>query len=169
MCSGWGRGGDVKYPLIICLAMLIEGPLFRSWLYNAFSIWLVCPKERRRHDNIYTIFITVTLKFIQLLIPIWGWFHKSWAHGANHRDSSIHLCPTLALNFLRSFLLVPKLGPKAVYEIDPWKCVLRARQALLYPPRSILNHLSGVNRVIQTFVVWVEISAMEFGFGSLSL
>ena len=20
----------------------------------------------------------------------WGWFHKSWAHGANHKDS---LCP----------------------------------------------------------------------------
>ena len=46
-------------------------------------------------------------------VMIWGPFHKSWAHGVNHRDSSIHLRPTLTPNFLRSFLLAPKLGARA--------------------------------------------------------
>ena len=31
-------------------------------------------------------------------------FHKSWAQGANHRDSSIHLRPLPTPNFLRIFL-----------------------------------------------------------------
>ena len=29
----------------------------------------------------------------------WGWFHKSWAHGVNHRDSSIHFSPMRTPNF----------------------------------------------------------------------
>ena len=42
-----------------------------------------------------------------------GWFHKSWAQGAKHRDRSIHLHPTPTPNFLRSFLLAQKLGARA--------------------------------------------------------
>ena len=42
-----------------------------------------------------------------------GRFHKSWAQGANNRDSSIHLHPTPKPNFLRSFLLALKLGGRA--------------------------------------------------------
>ena len=37
-------------------------------------------------------------------------FIKVGAHGANHRDCSIHLCPTPTPNFLRTFLLAQKLG-----------------------------------------------------------
>ena len=42
-----------------------------------------------------------------------GRSHESWAQGANHRDSSIHLRPTATPNFLRNFLLAQKLGARA--------------------------------------------------------
>ena len=32
--------------------------------------------------------------FIGTCVKTRGRFHKSWVHGANHRDSSIHLRPT---------------------------------------------------------------------------
>ena len=44
-------------------------------------------------------------------IQFWGWCHKSWAQGANHRDSSLHPMPTP--NFLRSFLLAQKFSARA--------------------------------------------------------
>ena len=54
--------------------------------------------------------------------PHWGWFLKSWVQGGNHRDSSIHLCPTPTPNFLRSYFVAQKFGVerKKAYEIDPW-------------------------------------------------
>ena len=60
-----------------------------------------------------------------------GRFHKSWAQGANHRDSSIHLRPTPTPNFLRSFLLAQSWALRfalcaQLYEIDPRSlCLLR--------------------------------------------
>ena len=50
-----------------------------------------------------------------------GQLHKSWVHGANHRDSSVHLHSAPMPNFLRSYFLAQKfgLGHKTAYEIDP--------------------------------------------------
>ena len=42
-----------------------------------------------------------TRKFMKLA---WGGFQTSWAHGAKHRDSSIHFAPYTYAKLLRSFL-----------------------------------------------------------------
>ena len=44
----------------------------------------------------------VCFKFWNSLFS-WGRSHKSWAHGANHRDSSIHLRPMPMPNFWETF------------------------------------------------------------------
>ena len=52
----------------------------------------------------------------------WGWFHKSWARGANHLDISVHLRSPPMPNFLRSYFVAQKfsVGRETAYEIDPW-------------------------------------------------
>ena len=57
-----------------------------------------------------------------------GRFHKRSAHGANHRDSSIHLRSAPALNFLRSFILAQSSaqGAKLLWnrpQIRWWSCI----------------------------------------------
>ena len=54
-------------------------------------------------DDPYSQKCVSSIRLFYLSLWIWGRLHKTWAHGANHRDSSI------------------KVGRKAqiVYEIDP--------------------------------------------------
>ena len=63
----------------------------------------------------------------------WGRFHKSWAQGANHRDSSIKAkgaaqsAPYAYKKFLKSWAQGANWAQK-VYEIDPkWDNYMTAR------------------------------------------
>ena len=55
-----------------------------------------------------------------------GQFHKSWTHGANHRDSSIHLRPLSTPNFWEAFYWrkCSEHGAKQCMQSTPGSCHL---------------------------------------------
>ena len=68
----WQERSQLKIPFcVICKNILqING-----------IVWLDCPKERRQHDNIYTILTTVPLQFRTITDHIvqlqsWRWFYE---------------------------------------------------------------------------------------------
>ena len=78
-----------------------------------------------------------------------GWFHTSWAHGVNHRDSSIYLRSMPTSNFLEASTGV-KFSPrhkrrrraKTVYEIDPRGHFMRYNQQQTFAKMTPLLWLS---------------------------